>query len=81
MILSYTDLLGDGKPHRIKATITTAHPASSYGIPVIVLPDGCAIDLQSWVLLGYRVVKASKQERVQLQIIFDNFNVMTGGED
>jgi hypothetical protein len=28
MTLVYTDLLGDGKTHRIKATITTDHPAT-----------------------------------------------------
>lgn len=48
--------------HRIKATITTEHSASHYGQPVIVLPDGAALDLISWVALDYRVVKASNKE-------------------
>jgi hypothetical protein len=61
MILSYHNL-GDLKRHRIKATVTTEHSASSYGQPVIVLEDGGALDLMSWVGLGYQVVKASKKE-------------------
>ncbi len=41
MILSYTDLLDKKrKTHRIKATITTDHPASSYTQPIIVLENG-----------------------------------------
>lgn len=38
MILSYHNL-GEKKRHRIKATVTTEHSASSYGQPVIVLED------------------------------------------
>ena len=79
MILAYTDILGDRKTHRIKATVTTDHPASHYDIPVIVLEDGNALDLQSWVLLGYRVVRANKQEQEMLKRVFDNFNAMCGG--
>ena len=62
MILSYHNL-GHLKRHRIKASVTTEHSASSYGQPVIVLEDGGALDLFSWVSLGYEVVKASKKER------------------
>ena len=60
MILSYHDL-GEEKRHRIKASVTTEHSASSYGQPV--LEDGGALDLFSWVSLGYRVVRASKREK------------------
>ena len=68
MILSYTDLFDEKrKSHRIKTTVTTEHPASHYGQPVIVLEDGGALDLFSWVTLGYRVVKASKKETLALQ--------------
>lgn len=68
MILEYTDLFDEQqKPHRMKATITTDHPASHYGQPVIVLEDGEALDLFSWVALGYRVVKASKKEQQALR--------------
>jgi len=62
MILSYHNL-GEEKRHRVRGTITTEHSASSYGQPVIVLEDGGALDLFSWVSLGYQVVKASKKER------------------
>lgn len=65
MILSYHDL-GKKKQHRIKAEITTEHSASSYGQPVIVLEDGGALDLMSWVGLGYQVVKASEKEKEAL---------------
>lgn len=64
MILSYQDIFKpEAKRTRIKATITTAHPASSYGQPVIVLQDGGALDLMSWVAMGYQVVKATEKER------------------
>ena len=62
MRLSYADILGDGKRHTIHAEITTDHPASHYGQPVIVLDDGGALDATSWVLLNYQVVKASSAE-------------------
>ena len=68
MILSYQDIFDqDKKRTRIKATVTTYHPASSYGQPVIVLDDGGALDLFSWVAMGYQVVKATKKERSELQ--------------
>lgn len=78
MILSYVDILGDRKRHRIKAEVTTDHPTSSYGIPVIVLEDGNALDLQSWVMMNYKVVKATKKEGSLLQKVFENFNAMMG---
>ncbi len=65
MILSYHNL-GEEKRQRINAKITTAHSASSYGQSVIVLEDGEAIDLMSWVGCGYQVVKATKKEREAL---------------
>jgi hypothetical protein len=61
MILSYRNL-GEEKRHKVNARITTEHSASSYGQPVIVLGDGWVLDLMSWVVLGYRVVRASKKE-------------------
>ena len=65
MILSYHDL-GKVKRHRVKAKVATDHSASSYGQPVIVLEDGEALDLMSWVGLGYQVVRASKKEKASL---------------
>lgn len=62
MILEYTDIFEGGKTCRIKATITTEHSASSYGMPVVVLPDGGTLDAQSWVLLNYHVVSVSRAE-------------------
>ncbi len=61
MILSYMALLATERT-RVKATITKDHPASHYGAPVVVLPDGEALDYASAALLQYEVVKASPKE-------------------
>lgn len=60
MRLKYTDLFG--RAHTITARITTDHLASHYGVPVVVLPDGEALDYASAALLQYEVVKASPKE-------------------
>lgn len=62
MKLSYTDVLGDRQRHEVDATVTTNHSASSYGIPVIVLPDGEALSIASWMLMSYQVEQATPQE-------------------
>jgi len=63
MTLSYRDLFDREKGRqKIKAQITTQHPASSYGQPVIVLEDGGALDLMSWVTMDYRVERFAKKE-------------------
>lgn len=67
MILSYVDVIGDHQRHEIDATVTTDHAASSYGIPVVVLPDGESLDVQSWMLLDYRVVDATPEEFDELR--------------
>ena len=67
MILSYSNkLFGEKKRHRMRASITSEHSASSYGQPVIVLEDGGSLDLMSWVSLDYRVIKANKAEMAAL---------------
>jgi hypothetical protein len=78
MTLVYTDLLGDGKTHRIKATITTDHPASSYNQPVIVLEDGNGLNWESLVLLQYRVIKATRKELELLNRIIPIIQQSTG---
>jgi hypothetical protein len=65
MILSYRDW-GEGKRRKVKARITTDHPPSLYGQPVIVLEDGNVIDLGSWTALEYWVIRAGKKEMAQL---------------
>jgi hypothetical protein len=72
MTLSYSiDPFGAATKRRtVKATITTEHSASSYGQPVIVLPDGGALDLMSWVGCGYRVERATAKERAALDTVF-----------
>jgi len=52
----------DTERSTIKATITTDHPASSYGMPVIVLEDGGALDYTSAILLDYLVEKINEAE-------------------
>jgi len=76
MILSYcNDILGDGRRDRVRAEVTTNHPASSYGQPVIVLEDGGALDLASWVLCQYKVEDATEEERQQLLRVFRSWNL------
>lgn len=63
MKLAYTDLIGDNQRHEVRATVTTDHPASSYGQPVIVLEsDGQALDINSWILLNYQILEATPEE-------------------
>ena len=62
MKLEYTDIFGGGKRKKITATITTEHPASSYGQPVVVLQDGTLLDCQSWELMGYCLVSCTRAE-------------------
>lgn len=67
MKLAYIDLLGDGERHEVAATVTTNHQASSYGQPVIVLDDGDALDITSWVMLNYQIIEATPDELEQLK--------------
>lgn len=78
MILQYTDIFGDGKPHKIKAEITTEHSASSYGMPVVVLPDGHALDATSWTMLGYQIIKISRAEAPMMERWLTNLYAMLG---
>ena len=65
MKLAYTDL--GGKRHTVKAKITTDHPDSSHGIPVIVLPDGGGLDYSSAAMLNYQVLSATPAEQQLLK--------------
>ncbi len=68
MILSYKDFFDrDAGRQQIEAEITTDHPASSYGLPVIVLEDGGSLDVMSWVIMDYQVMRATKKELAELQ--------------
>jgi hypothetical protein len=67
MILTYTYLFDEKKEgRRIRAEITTNHPGSHHGQPVIVLEDGEPLDPVSWIALGYRVVSADEAELAAL---------------
>lgn len=78
MILQYTDIFQGGKIRKIKAEITTEHSASSYGMPVVVLPDGHALDAQSWVLLNYQIVSITKAEAPMMEKWLNNLYAMLG---
>jgi len=71
--LSYIDLLGDRERHEVAAIVTTDHPASSYGIPVIVLSDGEALDVQSWLILLYEVEEATPEELDNLRLALNPY--------
>jgi len=63
MLLSFKDLLEDSEDRTIiQAEITTEHSESHYGQPVIVLPDGGALGLFSWVSMDYQIVEATPEE-------------------
>lgn len=49
----------DGKT--LVAIITTEHPASSYGVPVIVI-QGEPLGVLDWVHGGYEILEASPEE-------------------
>ena len=68
MRLSYKDLFDqEAGRTQVEAEITTQHPASSYGQPVIVLEDGGALDLMSWVCMDYHVESATPKEQGMLR--------------
>ena len=62
MILQYTDIFGGGKRKKIAATVTTEHPESHYGQPVVLLADGNILDCHAWELMGYCLVSCTKAE-------------------
>lgn len=81
MILQYTDIFDGGKLCKIKAEITTDHPASSYGLPVIVLLDGGVLNAESWVMLGYKIVSVSQKEAPMMELWLKNLYAMLGIPD
>lgn len=61
MILNYEEF-NNNRRKSVKAKLLTISSLSSYGQPVILLEDGKPLDLMSWVMLDYRVEKATKKE-------------------
>ena len=78
MILQYTDIFDDGKSRKIKGELTTEHSASSYGMPVIALPDGGVVSAESWVMLGYKVVSLTQKEAPMMERWLKNMYAMMG---
>jgi len=63
MLLSYRDLLEPTEDRtRVTAEITTEHPESHYGQPVVVLEDGYALGMLSVVTMDYQLVEATPDE-------------------
>lgn len=55
-----------GEEIPLTATLTTDHPASSYGLPVMVIDEWGGNDCmshQNWILAGCRVVELDEAER------------------
>ena len=65
MILSCSNIFFESKKrlHDIKVTITTDHPASSCGKPVIVFKNGDVLDTVSWIAMDFRVERCTKLEK------------------
>lgn len=78
MILQYTDIFGTGKPVKIKGEITSDHCASSYGLPVVLLPDGGVLSAESWVMLGYKIISLRKAEEAMMGRWLGNLYAMLG---
>lgn len=78
MILQYTDIFDDGKAVKIKGELTTEHCASSYGLPVILLPDGGVLSAESWTMLGYKIVSLTKKEVPMMERWLKNTYAMLG---
>jgi len=78
MILQYTDIFAAGKIKKIKGEITTEHCASSYGLPVVLLPDGGVLSAESWVMLGYKVVSLTQKEAPMMERWLKNLYAMMG---
>jgi hypothetical protein len=78
MILQYTDIFRDGKSVKIKGELTTEHCASSYGLPVILLPDDGVLSAESWVMLGYRIISLNKKEEPMMERWLKNLYAMLG---
>ena len=57
--------LPDSEPTDCKIEITTEHPASTSGRPILVTEDGDVIDLMSWN--HHRIVDATPEELEQLR--------------
>lgn len=69
-----------GKSRTYLATMTTDHPASHYGIPVMLLSDGEILDGANVVLQAAAVVEPPKRaDQVKMfEVWRDNISAMIG---
>ena len=73
------DLMTD---HNIElnATLTTDHPASSYGQPVMVIDEwGDCMSHQNWVLAGCYIVEIDDDEKEDFAKWYGLIEQMAGG--
>jgi len=71
-----------GKSRTYRATMTTDHPASQYGLPVMLLSDGEVLNVANWMMQGATIVEAPKRKD-QVEMLarwIDNADAMTGGK-
>lgn len=64
----------------LTASLTTDHPASSYGQPVMVISewDGEAMSHQNWILAGCEVVDLPDDEAEDFKQWYSLIEVMAG---
>jgi len=64
----------------LTATMTTDHPASSYGQPVMVVDEwNDCMSHQNWILAGGRIIEATEAERADFARWYSLIEAMAGG--
>lgn len=79
MIIEGYDLVRD-EAVTLTASMTTEHPCSSYGQPVMLIDewDGGVMSHANWVLIGARVIEISDDEIAQYKQWAQLFALMAG---
>ena len=62
MKIKLTDIF-DNQTYDHEVEVTTDHPCSSYGQPVVVFDDGSCLNAESWFLGLGEITKATDSER------------------
>lgn len=80
MIIEGYDLINN-KAVRLTATMTTEHPASHYGQPVMMIREweNEIMSHSNWVLIGARVLEIENNEKEAYQRWHEIFALMAGG--
>lgn len=78
MKIELRDIFED-ETHEHEVEITTDHPCSSYGQPVVVFDDGDCLNAESWLLGSGQVIEASAEERDMFRRWLGLIELMAGG--